>query len=430
MTVFQRFRSGTLTPRTRTSREYMPEIFDPGILWDEYGYRGNVLNISSSILPGIHWFPDDQDFNQWTGDDSKVLMKVCPPFFTYKWLGLITNPGAIAGHVPPKMVQCLSVFMEVCYIACKNIITSVKLQHFDQHLSHFYEYCTVFIEKGVRMDLSLPHQHSLIHYADGIQMFGSLNGLDSSITESKHIKAVKEPWRCSSQNEPLPQMMRTISRLDKMAVLCQKFKERGMLQGTIAWYTCALNSGTLPEISHTHDLDDDKVDCGPSRGPPICSSVVLAVEYACGWSRNIHNVAATLQEPRLPDALYQFLHAQWHPTLALSSLGELWNYFKFFNGSICVYYSAVVRYYSPSDPCGDGGMHCERIRSHPNWLRLYPHHDTALVAIDESKPGIAGMVVGRVKLFFSVDFEEKSYSCALMEWFTLSMDEPDEETGF
>ena len=41
-----------------------------------------------------------------------------------------------------------------------------------------------------------------------------------------------------------------------------------------------------------------------------------------------------------------------------------------------------------------------------------------------------GMVVGQVKLFFSVDFEEKSYSCALMEWFTLSMDEPDEATGF
>ncbi|KAH9028838.1 hypothetical protein EDB83DRAFT_2230010 [Lactarius deliciosus] len=34
-----------------------------------------------------------------------------------------------------------------------------------------------------------------------IQQFGALNGLCSSITESKHIKAVKEPWHCSSCNK-------------------------------------------------------------------------------------------------------------------------------------------------------------------------------------------------------------------------------------
>jgi hypothetical protein len=27
--------------------------------------------------PGLRRFPDGRDFHQWTGDDSKALMKVC-----------------------------------------------------------------------------------------------------------------------------------------------------------------------------------------------------------------------------------------------------------------------------------------------------------------------------------------------------------------
>lgn len=39
------------------------------------------------------------------------------------------------------------------------------------------------------------------------------------------------------------------------------------------------------------------------------------------------------------------------------------------------------------------------------------------------------MSVGRVKMFLSFRFEETEYPCALVEWFTCSMDAPDEETG-
>ncbi|KAI0038125.1 hypothetical protein FA95DRAFT_1475492, partial [Auriscalpium vulgare] len=45
------------------------------------------------------------------------------------------------------------------------------------------------------------------HYRHLIEEFAALNGLWSSITESKHIKAVKEPWRRWSRNEALGQML-------------------------------------------------------------------------------------------------------------------------------------------------------------------------------------------------------------------------------
>ena len=79
-----------------------------------------------------------------------------------------------------------------------------------------------------------------------IQLFGSPNGLCSSITESKHIKAVKEPWRWSSRYTALKQILQVLVRLDKIAALCCLFASHGMLRGTTAEYM----AGTIAEDSH------------------------------------------------------------------------------------------------------------------------------------------------------------------------------------
>jgi hypothetical protein len=50
--------------------------------------------------------------------------------------------------------------------------------------------------------------------------------------ESKHIKAVKEPWRHSSRFKVLGQMLLINQRLDKLAASCVDFCVHGMLAGT------------------------------------------------------------------------------------------------------------------------------------------------------------------------------------------------------
>lgn len=43
-----------------------------------YDLNADATGRISAVPPysGLHQFPDGQDFNQWTGDDSKALMKV------------------------------------------------------------------------------------------------------------------------------------------------------------------------------------------------------------------------------------------------------------------------------------------------------------------------------------------------------------------
>ncbi|KAJ7845710.1 hypothetical protein B0H14DRAFT_3682869, partial [Mycena olivaceomarginata] len=95
---------------------------------------------------------------------------------------------------------------------------------------------TIFIKCGVWADISLPRQHSLVHYPRSIRLFGSPNGLCSSIMESKHIQTVKEPWQHSSRYKALAQMLVTITRLDKLAAAKREFTSRGMMMGTTSSY--------------------------------------------------------------------------------------------------------------------------------------------------------------------------------------------------
>ena len=70
----------------------------------------------------------------------------------------------------------------------------------------------------------------MVHYYDHIKNFGSPNGLCSSITESKHITAVKHPWCRSNKHTALPQILKVNETLDKIAAACGNFTARGMLE--------------------------------------------------------------------------------------------------------------------------------------------------------------------------------------------------------
>jgi hypothetical protein len=127
------------------------------------------------------------------------------------------------------MVRTIRAFLEFCYLVRQNVITEQSIGKIQEALDRFYQHRIVFMDEQVVTTFSLPRQHSMKHYIDMIRLFGAPNGLCSSITESKHIKAVKEPYRQSNHNQPLGQMLLINQRLDKLAVARSDFMARGML---------------------------------------------------------------------------------------------------------------------------------------------------------------------------------------------------------
>ena len=190
---------------------------------------------------GIQHFPEGRGFKQWTGDDSKALMKVKCIFiiiiiYGSYILAQVYLP-AIEGCVPEEMVLAMQAFIDFCYIARQDIHDMHSLKALNTTLECFHQHRDIFKECGIRIKgFNLPHQHSMIHYIQLIHAFGTPNGLCSSITESKHIKAVKEPWRRSNRWDALGQMLITNSWLDKLAATRVGFAKCGMLEGTcLSW---------------------------------------------------------------------------------------------------------------------------------------------------------------------------------------------------
>lgn len=142
--------------------------------------------------------------------------------------------------MPGDIVRTFRAFLEFCYIVRHDAITEDGLSQLQDALMWFHEHCEIFVTTGVRSHFLLPRQHLMIHYHSLIRQFGAPNGLCSSITESKHIRAVKEPWRRSNRNKALGQMLVTNQRLDQLVAAHTEFSNCGMLNGTC-----------LSEVLHT-----------------------------------------------------------------------------------------------------------------------------------------------------------------------------------
>jgi hypothetical protein len=162
------------------------------------------------------------------------------------------------------MVKAVSAFTEFCYLVRRSVISEDTLQSIDAALASFHHHREIFRTSGVRPEgFSLPRQHSLQHYRHLIQMFGAPNGLCSSITESKHIKAVKKPWRRSSRYQALGQMLLINQRMDKLAAARVDFAARGMLDGhNLDQWIPEPPLDVIPEEGE--DLDAENIDDRPA----------------------------------------------------------------------------------------------------------------------------------------------------------------------
>jgi hypothetical protein len=136
--------------------------------------------------------------------------------------------------MPDEMVKAMRAFLEFCYIAQCDVHNTHSLKALDDALQWFHHHHKIFLTSSARtrgFD-NLPRQLSFIHHTKLIRAFGAPNGLCSSIMESKHIKAVKEPWRCSNHFEALSQMLLTNQCLDKLTASHVDFAKHSMLEGT------------------------------------------------------------------------------------------------------------------------------------------------------------------------------------------------------
>ena len=180
------------------------------------------------------------------------------------------------GRVPDQMVKAIRSFLEFCYLVRRSVLDENDLDQLDELLADFHKEREIFRELGIRSDFNLPRQHSMTHYCELVIKFGAPNGLCSSITESKHIQAVKKPWRRSSKFNALSQMLRTNQRIDNLAASTVDFQARGMLKESI--WANYVDPPPPPQVGGPGQLPNDDDDGDGVDDRDILGEVNLAKE--------------------------------------------------------------------------------------------------------------------------------------------------------
>ncbi|KAF8335188.1 hypothetical protein F5887DRAFT_1079269 [Amanita rubescens] len=354
-------------------------------------------------FPGLRRFKEGRGFKQWTGKDSKAFMKVYLP--------------AISGLVPPRMVQAIRYFTEFCYYVRRSVLDDDDLDRLNELLAKYHEAREVFIEEGVRENFNLPRQHSLTHYRELVMEFGAPNGLCSSITESRHIDAIKGPYKRSSRNEPLSEILVINQRLDKIGGARVNFTARGMLHGS------GFQNAPPPKLP-----DDDDDDGGPVEDQDIVSEISLARKAIHAYPRNINDLAEHLNLP-LHEHISRFLYEREHPESDMPIEDVPIELCPTYSENILVYPSAIATFRAPSDISGVGGMYHERIRSTESWRKGPERRDCVFVEQNPDLPGFRGLYVAQVRLIFKIRYKRRSIPCALVAWFSQIGNEPCPDSG-
>ncbi|KAG0704886.1 hypothetical protein DFH29DRAFT_981215 [Suillus ampliporus] len=348
-------------------RELLTKELKYGKLWEEYG-------IVSDVVPFMNDYPRADIHELISPDILHQIIKGAFKDHLVDWVESYLKITHSASHAVQVMDDIdNSAFLDFCYIVRCDTLTEDDLLQLQDALHRFHRYQEIFKTTGVTLNFSLPRQHSLNHYLLLIWLFGAPNGLCSSITESKHIKA----------------MLLTNQRLDKLAAARVDFQACGMLRGSClseALHKLRKRMSIEGEVGETVD------------GPTVEAHVELAATPRCRC--DVHTLGDELKLPNFPQMIQEFLHDQTHatdlnppvfdPTSAL-----------LFSGNVSIFNSAAASFYAPSDLSGSGGMRCEHIRAVPSWRGGAPRHDCVFVNMNTDADLMNGLAVAQVLCFFS-----------------------------
>ncbi|KIK49782.1 hypothetical protein GYMLUDRAFT_183639 [Collybiopsis luxurians FD-317 M1] len=137
--------------------------------------------------------------------------------------------GGERKHMARILLSCLVGKIDSRGItACRSLLHFIHLAQYPSHdeetlrymqveLDTWHQYRSFFITSGTREDFNIPKFHSLTHYIESIRLLGTTDNYNTELFERLHIDFAKEGWRASNKRDHFPQMVKWLSRQEKIA---------------------------------------------------------------------------------------------------------------------------------------------------------------------------------------------------------------------
>ena len=125
--------------------------------------------------------------------------------------------GCLIGKMPTYGINAITALLDFIYLAQYPTHDTITLGYLRDALDRFHKHRHYFIDTLVRKDFNIPKFHSLLHYIEAIELFGTTDNYNTEMFERLHIDFAKEGWRASNQRDEFPQMIRWLSRREKIS---------------------------------------------------------------------------------------------------------------------------------------------------------------------------------------------------------------------
>jgi hypothetical protein len=125
----------------------------------------------------------------------------------------------LVGMAPPQAIKAVKALLDFIFLSQYPTHDDQTLKYMKDALDSFHKNKRYFIEVKAHPTLNIPKFHSLVHYIESIQFFGTTDNYNTEMFERLHIDFAKEGWRATNQRDEFPQMIRWLSRQEKIDTL-------------------------------------------------------------------------------------------------------------------------------------------------------------------------------------------------------------------
>jgi hypothetical protein len=211
---------------------------------------------------GVRYFKDGiSSLSQVSGPERKNIAKVLL--------------GCLVGLVPAKALTACRALLDFIYLAQYSTHDTVTLRYMKDALDLWNKNRSFFVDTLVRDHFNIPKFHSLVHYVESIENFGTTDNYNTEMFERFHIDFAKQGWRASNKRNEFPQMTLWLSRQEKIAAFASYISS-----------TKQLDNISSPQLQNFPSAGQLKIAKHPSH-PHRLISTIEKLHNAPGFSDSL-----------------------------------------------------------------------------------------------------------------------------------------------
>ena len=126
--------------------------------------------------------------------------------------------ACLVGKISKETILVYRSLLDFIYLAQYPAHDETTLKYMEEALETFHANKDVLVKLKIREHLNIPKFHSLLHYVSSVRQFGTTDNYNTEMFERLHIDFAKDAWRATNHRNEFPQMVKWISRQEKVAM--------------------------------------------------------------------------------------------------------------------------------------------------------------------------------------------------------------------